>query len=64
VCLYPIIDRPDWDDASHWHNSGLFDIVSEPDGTLRRVLNEEYAAGLRDARETVERARDAQLAER
>lgn len=25
ICLYPIVDRPDWTDASHWHNSGLWD---------------------------------------
>jgi hypothetical protein len=62
VCLYPLIDRPDWDDPSHWHNSGLFDMVQEPDGTLRRVLNEDYAAGLRDACTVVERARNATLA--
>jgi beta-glucosidase/6-phospho-beta-glucosidase/beta-galactosidase len=53
VCLYPIIDRPDWEDAQHFHNSGLFDLVHEPDGTLRRVLNEEYAGALRDAEATV-----------
>jgi hypothetical protein len=25
VCLYPIIDRPDWDNLSCWHHSGLWD---------------------------------------
>ena len=25
VCLYPVVDRPDWNDLAHWHNSGLFD---------------------------------------
>ncbi|MDB5121750.1 MAG: amine oxidase [Sphingobacteriales bacterium] len=25
VCLYPIIDRPDWDNPTHWHHSGLWD---------------------------------------
>ena len=53
VCLYPVIDRPDWEDANHWHNSGLFDLVREPDGTLRRVLNEEYAGALGEAQATV-----------
>jgi len=48
LCLYPIVDRPDWEDG-HWHNSGLWDIAPEPDGTLRRVMNEDYAAALRDA---------------
>jgi beta-glucosidase/6-phospho-beta-glucosidase/beta-galactosidase len=53
VCLYPVIDRPDWEDANHWHNSGLFDLLHQPDGTLRRVLNEEYAGALCEAQATV-----------
>jgi beta-glucosidase/6-phospho-beta-glucosidase/beta-galactosidase len=47
ICLYPIIDRFEWDNPAHWHNSGLWDYELEPDGTYRRVLNEEYAAELR-----------------
>jgi beta-glucosidase/6-phospho-beta-glucosidase/beta-galactosidase len=47
VCLYPIMDRFEWNDPTHWHNSGLWDYHIEADGTLRRVLNEEYAAELR-----------------
>lgn len=47
ICLYPIIDRFEWDNPAHWHNSGLWDFVHEPDGTFRRVLNEDYAAELR-----------------
>jgi beta-glucosidase/6-phospho-beta-glucosidase/beta-galactosidase len=42
LCLFPVIDRQDWNDPNHWHNSGLWDIVRRPDGTLHRVLNEEY----------------------
>jgi beta-glucosidase/6-phospho-beta-glucosidase/beta-galactosidase len=53
VCLYPVIDRPDWEDANHWHNSGLFDLLHQPDGTLRRVLNEEYAGALCEAQATI-----------
>ena len=26
VCLYPLIDRPDWEDTSAWHRSGLWDV--------------------------------------
>ena len=44
ICLYPIIDRFEWNDPAHWHNSGLWDFVIEGDGTYRRVLNAEYAA--------------------
>ena len=48
-CLYPILDRMDWENPNHWHNSGLWDLPPDPDGTLRRVLNEPYAAELRRA---------------
>jgi beta-glucosidase/6-phospho-beta-glucosidase/beta-galactosidase len=47
VCIYPIIDRPDWDDPDHWHNSGLWDLRRGPSGKLERVLSSEYAAELR-----------------
>ena len=47
ICLYPIIDRFEWDNPSHWHNSGLWDYEITEDGTYRRVLNEEYATELR-----------------
>ena len=46
ICLYPIIDRFEWNDPTHWHNSGLWDFNVEPDGTLRRVLDEQYAEEL------------------
>jgi hypothetical protein len=23
ICLYPTIDRPDWENEDHWHKSGL-----------------------------------------
>jgi beta-glucosidase/6-phospho-beta-glucosidase/beta-galactosidase len=46
ICLYPIIDRFEWNDPSHWHNSGLWDVVRDEQGNLRRVLNGEYAAQL------------------
>ena len=53
MCLYPILDRPDWNDPGHWHHSGLWDL--EPDGTgrLRRVLVEDYAAAFAAARALV-----------
>jgi beta-glucosidase/6-phospho-beta-glucosidase/beta-galactosidase len=46
ICLYPIIDRFEWNNPGHWHNSGLWDFTIEADGTFRRALNEEYAAEL------------------
>ncbi len=53
ICLYPILDRYDWEDPSHWHNSGLWDLALDADGTYRRVLNREYAEELERARERV-----------
>ena len=47
ICLYPILDRFEWDNPAHWHNSGLWDYTHEPDGTFTRVLNAEYAEELR-----------------
>ena len=46
ICLYPVMDRFEWDNPAHWHNSGLWDYVHEPDGTYRRVLNAQYAVEL------------------
>ncbi len=53
VCLYPLVNRPDWDDRSHWHDSGVWDVVRSRsrDGPDRapgaRLLNLEYAERLR-----------------
>jgi len=50
LCLFPIIDRMDWNDPHHWHNSGLWDLVRDPDGRLVRVLNVEYDRAVQRAR--------------
>ena len=47
ITIYPILDRPDWDNLEQWHNSGLWDLIRDESGTLRRVLNEQYAAAFR-----------------
>ncbi len=49
ACLYPILDRFDWEDSTHWHNSGLWDMVPDSRGHYARVLNEEYARSVRAA---------------
>lgn len=51
VCLYPILDRFDWSDPEHWHNSGLWDIEPNGNGSLRRILNQDYAIALGEAQE-------------
>ena len=30
VCIYPIVDRPDWNDTAEWHRSGLWDAAPSP----------------------------------
>lgn len=49
ICLYPIMDRPDWENEKHWHNSGLWDLDTESKGAWRRILNENYAIDLKVA---------------
>lgn len=49
VCLYPIIDRPDWDHLHHWHQSGLWDAEIIPGQIPERVLYEPYAHALQAA---------------
>jgi len=51
VCLYPILDRFDWNNPRHWHHAGLFDLPRRRDGSRPRVLNREYAAALAAAQE-------------
>ncbi len=53
ICLYPILDRHDWEDPNHWHNSGLWDLQLTENGHYERVLNEPYMDGLRKAGDIV-----------
>lgn len=46
VCLYPIIDRPDWDDLGKYHNSGLWDLEITRGQLPKRILCEQYAKDL------------------
>jgi beta-glucosidase/6-phospho-beta-glucosidase/beta-galactosidase len=57
VCLYPIIDRPDWDIPDHWHNSGLWDLRRTEGGHLSRVICEEYGEVLRRSQELLGKTR-------
>lgn len=44
ICIYPIVDRPDWDYPNFWHNSGLWDAL--PENGLVRKIDEIYAMAL------------------
>lgn len=52
ICLFPLLDRYDWADVSHWHNSGLWDLQTS-DGSYHRLLNLAYAGALEKARQLV-----------
>ena len=52
VCLYPIIDRPDWDHLDQWHQSGLWDADLGQPGPAR-VLHQPSAGALLAAQATV-----------
>jgi hypothetical protein len=43
ICLYPIIDRPNWDDLADYHNSGLWEIDPH---TKQRSLCQPYLDAL------------------
>ena len=55
ICIYPIIDRPDWDHPDRpWHGSGLWDAESTFMGTIpRRILNQPYATALQEAQSLI-----------
>ncbi|MDB5825961.1 MAG: glycosyl transferase group 1, partial [Variovorax sp.] len=52
ICLYPLVDRPDWQDLGQWHHSGLWDVPASPTQpddahrTVPRLLNQPYAQRL------------------
>jgi beta-glucosidase/6-phospho-beta-glucosidase/beta-galactosidase len=46
ICLYPIIDRPDWDHLTPWHQSGLWDAAIVEGQPPKRVLYTPYADAL------------------
>ncbi|TKK70398.1 amine oxidase [Ilyomonas limi] len=56
ICWYPIIDRPDWDHMQPWHRSGVWDILPDDMGSLRRVLHQPTAIALRRAQEVINKA--------
>ncbi|RCW65203.1 glycosyltransferase family 1 protein [Pseudorhodoferax soli] len=48
LCLYPLVDRPDWNDARAWHHSGLWDVAQPPQAhqPFERLLHRPYARAL------------------
>lgn len=54
TCIYPFIDRPDWDDTDHWHHSGVYDIHDLD--TLERVPCHEYIAAIKESAAQIDSA--------
>lgn len=44
ICLYPIIDRPDWDNLSFYHQSGAWEL----DCRMRRIPEQTYIQTILD----------------
>jgi beta-glucosidase/6-phospho-beta-glucosidase/beta-galactosidase len=57
ICIYPVIDRPDWDDLITWHRSGIWDIEADDEGLLQRVLNIPFAEALKRVQVTLDAGR-------
>jgi hypothetical protein len=53
ACIYPMVDRPDWDFLDNWHHSGMWDATLRPDGPPQRVLHEPSAEALLEAQTMV-----------
>ncbi|MCI1188690.1 amine oxidase [Hymenobacter sp. DH14] len=56
VCIYPLIDRPDWDHTDQWHQSGLWDADLSQPGPAR-VLHQPSAEALLQAQAVVSAAK-------
>lgn len=53
ICLYPIVDRHDWENENFWHHSGLWDVENPPEN-MQRILSISYVKGLRQAQRLIE----------
>lgn len=51
ICIYPVIERPDWDNLNNWHRSGLWDL----DVFRNRIPHEESLLTLKTFREKFSR---------
>lgn len=49
ICLYPVMDRPDWEEPHRWHQSGLWDINPHAPGTSPALVRD-YAVAYAQAR--------------
>lgn len=55
ICLYPIIDRPLWEDPQHWPQAGLWDVKHVGDDPSARILHLSYAQTLLQCQRQLQR---------
>ena len=55
ICLYPIVDRNDWEHQHHWHRSGLWDLDRDGSDPLARQLVAPYGTALRQGQRLITR---------
>jgi protoporphyrinogen oxidase/glycosyltransferase involved in cell wall biosynthesis len=53
VCIYPIIDRPQWEDTTIWTHSGLWDLDRSGPDPYARHLQSTYAQALYQAQRSL-----------
>ena len=52
ICMYPLVDRTDWEEPTRWHRSGLWDVkptpaLQLPASPVSRAIHEPFAQRLR-----------------
>jgi len=50
ICIYPVTDRPDWDDLTSFSNCGIFDL----DEHSNRIPEQDFIASIRVQQQLVE----------
>ncbi|WP_373331423.1 amine oxidase [Salmonirosea aquatica] len=53
ICLYPVIDRPNWDNLDEWHQAGLWDVDTS---NMRRILHDPSAEAMLWAQQRIQKA--------
>jgi hypothetical protein len=48
ICLYPIIDRPDWDNLDQWHHAGIWDRTGNAPDQIR-VIHQPSVEAIKEA---------------
>ena len=54
VCLYPVLGMPEWHEQEEWAHMGLWDVVMDAKGVLKRSLHKPMYEALREAQERLE----------